>query len=189
MANSSRRPLLKSEIKHAQTCTGSAAEAARYLRVNYCTYKKYAKLYGIFEDHLNPSGKGRSRSRIKGAFGLDAILNGEHPNYNRVNLKERLIRAGLLLEACGMCGFSEKRLGDGKCPVSLISLDGDTTNLRRENLELRCLNCTFLTTGKISLKHLHDPSVYNADILTAGLTMDDINEIQSEFHKQNLESP
>ena len=32
--------------------------AARYLHVSYQHYKKYAKMYGLFESHKNQSGKG-----------------------------------------------------------------------------------------------------------------------------------
>ena len=49
------RPLLESEIKDAQSKSRSAFEAARLLEVSYNTYKKYAKLYGIFEDLDNTS--------------------------------------------------------------------------------------------------------------------------------------
>ena len=52
------RPLLESEIKDIQSKSRSAAEAARLLGVSYNTYKKYARLYGVFEDLKNPSGLG-----------------------------------------------------------------------------------------------------------------------------------
>ena len=44
------RPLLESQIKAAQEKSQSAFEAARTLGVSYNKYKKYAKLYVIFED-------------------------------------------------------------------------------------------------------------------------------------------
>jgi hypothetical protein len=50
------RPLLESEIKDAQSKSRSAFEAARSLGVSYNTYKKYAQLYGIFENLKNPYG-------------------------------------------------------------------------------------------------------------------------------------
>lgn len=110
----SRRPLLRRDIEIAQANTRSGHEAARYLKVNYGTYKKYAKMYGVFEDHINPSGKGISRKKTKGLYGLDSILAGEHPNYDRGKLKERLINAGYLSEDCALCGFKEKRVADGQ---------------------------------------------------------------------------
>jgi hypothetical protein len=58
------KPILESQIKAAQQNANSAMEAARVLGVSYNTYKKYAKMYGIFEDLKNPMGVG-----IKKAFG------------------------------------------------------------------------------------------------------------------------
>ena len=39
-------------IESSQENTKSAMEAARWLGVSYATYRKYAKMYGIFENHL-----------------------------------------------------------------------------------------------------------------------------------------
>ncbi len=58
------KPLLESDIKDAQNKSKSAFEAARLLEVSYNTYKKYAKLYGIFEDLKNPFGVGLVKSGV-----------------------------------------------------------------------------------------------------------------------------
>ena len=42
-------------IEDAQSQTKSNMAAARWLGVSYLTYRKYAKMYGLFEKHLNPS--------------------------------------------------------------------------------------------------------------------------------------
>ena len=44
------QPILESQIKAAQEKSKSARQAAKTLGISYNTYKKYAKLYGIFED-------------------------------------------------------------------------------------------------------------------------------------------
>jgi hypothetical protein len=49
------RPLLETEIKEAQSKSRSAFETARTLGVSYNTYKKYAKLYDIFDVNYNPA--------------------------------------------------------------------------------------------------------------------------------------
>ena len=59
------RPLLESEIKSAQEKSRSAFEAARTLGVSYNTYKKYAQLYGIFENLKNPYVPSFSRTPAK----------------------------------------------------------------------------------------------------------------------------
>lgn len=176
------RPLLESEIVKAQGQTRSGREAARYLNVHYDTYKRYATLYGLFDRHKNKAGVGVSRKKTKGTFGLDSILAGEHPTYDHNKLKERLVRAGYLEEKCSLCGFDRKRELDGRSPLILHCIDGNQHNLKRDNLELRCYNCIYLTTGKVSTKSILNPGVYEADALATGnLSLDDIERLQTEL--------
>jgi hypothetical protein len=153
-------PLLKSQILEAQTNTKSAFEAARYLNVSYKTYKKYAKMYGIFEQHKNQPGAGirKGISYVRG-HKLEEVLEGKHPTYNFKRLKDRLIRAGILEEECAQCGFKERRISDYKVPLLLIAKDGDNRNHVLKNLALLCFNCTFLSYGdqyNIGPYHLRD---------------------------------
>ena len=63
-----RRVITKRMIEDSQAVTKSNAAASRWLDVNYLTYRKYAKIYGLFEQHLNQEGvgikKGRKRKTI-----------------------------------------------------------------------------------------------------------------------------
>jgi hypothetical protein len=118
---------------------------------------------------------------LKGKFGLEEILSGNHPNYNRTKLKERLINAGYFVEECQLCGFNKKRNFDNRCPLVLHCLDGNDKNLRLENLQMRCYNCSYLTTGHIAIKPEFNQGVYDMDILDQGITADDINELQNEM--------
>lgn len=145
----SHRPLTREQIITAQEQTRSAAEAARYLHVNYMTYRKYAEIYGIFKK--NPSGKGVVKIKQEGQFGLDAILANQHPNYDRTKLKQRLIRAGYFKEECSLCKYGEKRILDGQVPLVLSTIDRPD-DLRLKNLRLLCYNCMFITSGVISKK-------------------------------------
>ena len=52
------KPLSKAQIVAAQAKTLSNMSAARYLHVSYQHYKRYAKMYKIFESHKNQSGVG-----------------------------------------------------------------------------------------------------------------------------------
>lgn len=180
----SKRPLLESDIKRAQENTRSASEAARFLHVDYKTYKKYAKMYGLFEQHKNPTGKGIARVKKRGKFGLDDILSGKHPTYDKTRLKERIIRAGYLAEECALCGYNKKRELDGRCPLILHCVDGNEHNLKLDNLQLRCFNCSYLTTGRVSAKHIMNPGVYDQDLLDTGITMDEIERIQNEMMRE-----
>jgi len=189
VAGPNRRPLLAKDIRIAQEQTRSAAEAARYLHVNYVTYRKYAKMYGLLEYHKTQTRKGISRKRIKGAYGLDAILAGEHPKYDRQKLKYRLIHAGKLKEECYLCGFNEKRVIDGRCPLMICHRDGDQENLRLENLELRCHNCAYLTMKAVYIKN--SPSepkheTYDQDLVElGGLSMSDLLELRKEMYSND----
>ena len=188
---SNKHQILQSEIEFAWTQVDSAAAVARYLNISYQTYKKYAMMYGIHK--TNPYGHTNRRARRKGAYGLDEILSGKHPNYNRLKLKHRLIKAGYLEEACCLCGFDKKRMFDNRSPLMLIYKDGDIMNINRENLELRCYNCTYLTTGKVNLELIVkrdtkyanvdpvDPGTVDQDLANRGLTAEDIEQIQQEL--------
>jgi hypothetical protein len=73
------QPLLESQIKAAQSISASAFEAARTLGVSYNTYKKYAKLYGIFDDLKNPYGIGIHKAKaIKNKkYHIDDLIAGK----------------------------------------------------------------------------------------------------------------
>jgi len=148
-----KRPLLQSEIERAQEDTLSGQQAARYLNVHYQTYKKYAKRYGIFEKHKS-TGANIPKAKIGGNyFSLINILAGKHPNYNTNRLKQRLLKSGLMAEECMLCGYTEKRVQDYKAPLMLVYKDGNSRNHLKENLELLCYNCAFLTAGNLNNVH------------------------------------
>ena len=69
-APSMRKVLTRDLILESQKHTKSNMEAARWLGVSFNTYKKWAKRFDIFDQHLNQEGKG-----IKKGFG---VRNGGH---------------------------------------------------------------------------------------------------------------
>lgn len=138
------RPLLESEIREAQEKCDNAAACARYLGVNYKTYKKWAVKYGLFK--VNPWGKGSTKSfwaPDKGKYPLNQILEGKFPNYPVYRLKDLLIRSGIKKAECENCGYSERRIVDDKIPLILNFEDGNSHNHRLENIKVFCYNCTF----------------------------------------------
>lgn len=174
------RPLLKSQIEEAQLKSKSARGASRFLGVDYKTYKKYAQLYGIFENLKNPRGlgirKGRSVVRL---FPIEEILEGKHPNYDLFTLKKRLIRGKYLEEECMQCGFKERRVTDQKVPLILNTRDGDKHNLRLDNLAILCYNCTYLMHGR---KHTKQAYKLDNDDNTI---VDQINELSKNSIVRN----
>ena len=151
--------LTETEIRYAMENTRSCAEAARFLKVSYESFRKYASLYidsasgkSLFELHKNAYGKGirkQPKQRLHGHYGLMDILEGKYPNYNRYKLKERLLRSGLFEEKCDCCGFDERRVLDYTVPLLLDWIDGDPTNHRQENLRFLCYNCYYLNVGNL----------------------------------------
>jgi hypothetical protein len=188
-----RRPILKREIEDAQRNTRSGHEAARWLGVHYNTYKKYARMYGIHEHHLNPSGIGIPKPHVKGKrYALADILDGKYPSYDINKLKSRLIKTGILEEECHLCSFNERRVTDYKMPLMLIFKDGDRTNHHLENMYLLCFNCAFLTVGEINninpykikqLLRIDEEAVYS-EVEMSGLTDEELQQALAEAREE-----
>tara|TARA_R100001509_G_scaffold158784_1_gene124422 strand:+ start:496 stop:1116 length:621 start_codon:yes stop_codon:yes gene_type:complete len=147
------KPLSKEQIVAAQAKTKSNMSAARYLHVSYQHYKRYAKLYGLFESHKNQSGKGIPKF-LKGSGKEPALLDiiegrVSAAHFSPAKIKYRLIEEGYLSEECSMCSFKERRVLDYKMPLLLHFKDNNKSNYSRENIELLCYNHYFLTVGDI----------------------------------------
>jgi 5-methylcytosine-specific restriction endonuclease McrA len=147
--------ILRSQIEEAQKQTKSNLAASKYLNVSYPHYKKYAKLYGIFDQHTNQKGTGieKGYSHRPSSIPLKDILENKYPKYSRAKLKNRLIARKKLEEECALCGFNEKRISDGQIPLLLTHKDNNKLNFNLTNLELLCYNCMFLTTGAPSVAY------------------------------------
>ena len=142
--------LLESEILAAQSMSKTEQEVARKLGVSHVTYKKYAKMYGVYGRVMNQPGKGINkiiRNPEAGKHPISKILSGEIANYPSYRLRTRMIQCGLMEEKCCRCGFCEKRIADGRVPVLLAHKDVNIHNKKMENLELLCYNCFFLTVN------------------------------------------
>lgn len=147
----------ESEIRYAIDNTKSNAEAARFMKVSFSTWKKYAKMYvdretgkTLYDMHTNQEGQGIKKTSIRataGMYSIDAILEGKHPNYPSWKLRNRLLALGIFSEQCSCCGYAERRVTDDTVPLLLDHIDGDDTNHCIENLQLLCLNCFYMQSG------------------------------------------
>jgi hypothetical protein len=147
------KPLSKEQIVAAQAKTKSNMAAARYLHVSYQHYKRYAKLYKLFADHKNQSGKGIPKF-LKGPKKMPhmlEIIEGRiaASSFDPNKLKYALIEQGYLLEECAICKFKERRVLDYKIPLLLHFQDGNSNNYSLNNVQLLCYNHYFLTVGDI----------------------------------------
>ena len=147
------KPLLRSQIEDAIKNTRSNSQAAKYLGVHPLTYKKYASIYGLYDQHSNKRGVGVSKGFINKGVKIEDVFAGKHIGYNLVRLKHRMIARRIIKEECSYCNFSERRITDKKSPLILTFKDGDRKNYNKDNLHLVCYNCMFLTSGAPSVAH------------------------------------
>ena len=132
--------------KHAQ----SAKHCARLLGVSYPTYKKYAKMYGVFENCKNEAGVGiKKLNKGRKSWALENILEGNNPSYPNWKLKRRLLSSGYMPQVCANCGYDEPRVTDNKVPLLLDYMDGNRRNHKYDNLRMLCYNCWFQINGDL----------------------------------------
>ena len=137
-------------IEDAQTVTKSNSAAARWLGIHYLTYRKYAKIYGLWERHLNPEGVGIKKGYGKYRKPLDQLLSKENRKVRLglTYLKNRLIDEGWVQEECNSCGYNEVVLGKDRVLLRIDFIDGNRDNHRIDNLRLLCPNCYFSFNGQ-----------------------------------------
>jgi hypothetical protein len=147
------KPLSKSQIVAAQAKTLSNLSASRYLHVSYQHYKRWAKLYDLFESHKNQAGVGVPKF-LKGPKKMphmveiiEGRISASHFNPNK--LKYALIEQGYILEECSICKFKERRVLDYRIPLLLHFRDKNSNNYNLTNVQLLCYNHYFLSVGDI----------------------------------------
>jgi hypothetical protein len=148
------RPIMKHEILDAKEALAkkwpngiNEAMVARHLRITYPTYKKYAKMHGVWSPQPNIKGKKNLFDPDRGKYPLSEILQGKHPDYSIFRIKWKLIRSGTKAEKCELCGWHETNLLTEKVPLFLNFMDDNPKNHTLENMKLYCPNCT-LTRGR-----------------------------------------
>lgn len=149
--------LSETEIRYAIENTKSNAEAARFMKVSFTTWKKYAKMYidsetgeTLYDLHTNQAGKGiikEVQKANRGRHSIDEILKGNIPSYPTWKLRNRILALNIFPEECMSCGYAERRITDDTVPLLLDHIDGDSKNHKIENLQLLCLNCYYQQVG------------------------------------------
>lgn len=107
---------------------------------NYAQIKKYLSFYKIDTGHFkgkawNKGLRGIGKPRIP----LEQILI-KNSTYQSYKLKNRLFAAGLKTAYCEECGWTMKAT-DGRLPLELDHINGDSRDNRLENLRILCPNC------------------------------------------------
>ena len=90
-----KAPLLEVDIRNAMANTNSNRAAAKYLNVGWKRYRRWAKSYRnsegetLYDVQKNKAGTGIAKPWSRTP--MSEILAGDHPKYNKRNLKNRLI--------------------------------------------------------------------------------------------------
>ena len=140
--------ITKRMVENAINNTKSNSEASRWIGVAYNTYKKYAKMYGLWEQHKNQAGVGVKKGWATYRIPMEDIFKGKiKPNYSHSTLKKRLVQEGYMVEECSVCGWIEERITDNKICLTLDFIDGNSENKDYDNMRLLCSNCYFTNVG------------------------------------------
>lgn len=107
---------------------------------NYGQLKKYIEEYNINTSHF--TGKGWN-------VGLKFVPNPRRPLkdilkngvvFQSYKLKKRLFKEGYKKEECEVCGWAAVS-SDGRIPLEMNHINGESSDNRIENLEILCPNC------------------------------------------------
>ena len=135
--------LSKHNIELAIKSTQSMGQAGLYMGVAKNTFKKYAKMYGLWAPALTSKGIKRSSG---GQFKWDMklILEGKNPNpYREDTLMTKAIREGYMRCECNNCKTNFEHVSDKQPPLILDFLDRNPMNTKIENLRVLCFNCVY----------------------------------------------
>jgi len=160
------RPILRSEIEEAKKYSIFGSQQAKFLGVKLPTYRKYAKLHGLWEPQPHAKGRDQQHNPNIGKYPLPRILTGEfdgNPAVSDWMVKRKLLRSGTFPECCNICGYNKRRITDKYVSLIVDHKDGDKSNFKLENLRLLCWNCT-IECGRGYLRrgfHTFDPDWRN----------------------------
>jgi len=141
----SRRKWDISQLRKAVANAKSYRQVLRALKLkeaggNYAQVKKYITEYSLNTTHFKGQAWNKGL-KIKGIprVALRDILQS-NSTFQSYKLKKRLFLAGIKTKQCEVCGWAEKT-EDGRLPLELNHINGDSSDNRLKNLEILCPNC------------------------------------------------
>ena len=140
-----RRAWTEDDLRKAVAQTKSRRGVLKLLGLraaggNYAQVKKYITYYNIDTTHFtgmtwNKGLRGIGKPRI--ALPDILVKNSDYQSYK---LKKRLFREGLKIPRCEECGWAQTSQ-DGRIPLELDHINGNSSDNRLENLRVLCPNC------------------------------------------------
>ena len=107
---------------------------------NYSQVKKFLSLYKINTKHFKGMGWSKGLVGIgKPRISTDKILV-KNSDFQSFKLKKRLFKEKIKMPKCEECGWAKYSI-DGRLPLELDHINGDSRDNRLENLRILCPNC------------------------------------------------
>ncbi|PIP27394.1 MAG: hypothetical protein COX30_02150 [Candidatus Moranbacteria bacterium CG23_combo_of_CG06-09_8_20_14_all_39_10] len=107
---------------------------------NYTQIKKYLEIYKIGTEHFTGQAWNKGMIGIgKPRLILEDILVKDS-YFQSYKLKKRLFDAKIKPRHCEECGW-HKETAEGRLPLELDHINGDSKDNRLENLRVLCPNC------------------------------------------------
>lgn len=133
------------ELRSAVKSSTSVRQVLKKLNLraaggNYWQINKYLKELNLKIEHFKGKGWSKGLHGIgKPRLSLKQILIKDS-YFQSFKLKKRLFEARLKTPKCEDCGWAEKT-NDGRIPLELDHINGDSKDNRLKNLRVLCPNC------------------------------------------------
>lgn len=135
----------KEQLKQAAKESKSIRQVIKLLGLipaggNYKQIEKFLKLYNISTKHFTGRAWNRGMTGI-GVYRIElSKILKKNTDFQSFKLKKRLFTSGLKKQRCELCGWA-KLSADGRIPLELDHINGDSRDNRIENLRVLCPNC------------------------------------------------
>lgn len=119
------------------------SEACAKLNLHFNSFKRIALKLGCYKVNRSNYGRKFQNKNDPRKISLKEIIEGKHPSYQTLKLKNRLFLEGYKEKFCEVC-HNSMWLGQ-PIALELDHIDGNSNNHLFENLRIICPNCHAMT--------------------------------------------